>query len=294
VVIEFLQNPFVAQKKPSKLILLGMLYTFVGLVFAWWIFKEYSSIIFIFFTSMAAIPLIYNLMKFEEKKTLSYSSEQSILKHHSRALTVMLSYFLGVVILTAVVFLVISPSYSEVLFSAQLNTISNLGHQVSFDLSEITGHVTSSFSTFSLIFFNNMRVLAFCLLFSLIYGMGAIFVLTWNASIIGVALANLIRSEIIHLSSVVGLPSIFSYIGLSSCGVLRFFLHGVPEIAAYIIAALAGGILSVSIIMKHLRGKNLEKILLDVVDLLFIAIVLLFIASLIEVWITPLLFNSFC
>jgi uncharacterized membrane protein SpoIIM required for sporulation len=124
--------------------------------------------------------------------------------------------------------------------------------------------------------------------------MGAIFVLTWNASIIGVALANLIRSEIIHLSSVVGLPSIFSYIGLSSCGVLRFFLHGVPEIAAYIIAALAGGILSVSIIMKHLRGKNLEKILLDVVDLLFIAIVLLFIASLIEVWITPLLFNSFC
>ena len=37
--------------------------------------------------------------------------------------------------------------------------------------------------------------MAFCLLFSLIYGSGAIFILTWNASVLGTAIGNYIKSK---------------------------------------------------------------------------------------------------
>jgi uncharacterized membrane protein SpoIIM required for sporulation len=293
LVIESLKNPFSAEKKPSKILILGMSYALVGILFAWWVFRDQASIVFVFFTAMASIPLIFNLMKFEEKSTTILDSEESILKHHLKALWVVLFLFLGIVIVTAVLFIILSSSTTQTLFSVQINTIQGLGHTVNLGINQITGDVISSFSGFVNIFFNNVRVLAFCLLFSLVYGMGAIFVLTWNATVIGVALGNLIRTEIVHLSTTLGFSHIPEIVGISSCGVFRFFIHGIPEIAAYVLAALAGGILSVSIIKHHLKGKQLEKLLLDIVDLLFIAIILLALGAIIEVWVTPAIFQAF-
>jgi len=62
------------------------------------------------------------------------------------------------------------------------------------------------------------------LIFSLIFGAGAIFVLAWNASVIAAAIGIFTKSE---LSS---LP----------IALIRYMIHGIPEIASYFIVALAG------------------------------------------------------
>jgi len=67
-------------------------------------------------------------------------------------------------------------------------------------------------------------------------------------------------------------------------------IHGFPEIAAYFIAALAGGIISVAIIRKDLRGERMWSIFQDALILIIISVVILVVAGLMEVYLTPVLF----
>jgi uncharacterized membrane protein SpoIIM required for sporulation len=71
---------------------------------------------------------------------------------------------------------------------------------------------------------------------------------------------------------------------------LRYMIHGIPEIGAYFVGALAGGIVSVAIIRKDLRGERSWKILQDSLILVIIAVLILVVAALMEVYLTPLLF----
>ena len=65
--------------------------------------------------------------------------------------------------------------------------------------------------------------------------------------------------------------------------------HGIFEIAAYFIAGLAGGIISIALI-KHNLQEN--RVLIDSLDLVLISVGFLIVAALIEVFITPLFFLS--
>ena len=67
-------------------------------------------------------------------------------------------------------------------------------------------------------------------------------------------------------------------------------IHGVPEIGAYFIGALAGGIISISVIRHDMKTERFWTILQDSLNLVIAAVVVLFIAALIEVFITPVLF----
>ena len=127
---------------------------------------------------------------------------------------------------------------------------------------------------FSAIFSNNIYVLIFTILFSLVFGAGAIFILVWNASVIGAAIGIFTKGSLANLPG----------------GLLRYMVHGIPEISAYFVGALAGGIISVAVIRKDLQGSGTWKILQDSLLLVIIAIMILVVAGLMEVYLTPLLF----
>ena len=75
-----------------------------------------------------------------------------------------------------------------------------------------------------------------------------------------------------------------------SIGLLRYALHGIPEILAYFYGGLAGGIISVAIIRKHYKSEKFSHIVFDISELLIISMAFLLVAAFIEVYITPLLF----
>ena len=68
MVLESLTNPFKAEDKPWNLLLLGAVYASAGLFLGNWIFREYASLIMVFLTVMACIPLLYNTFRSEEEK----------------------------------------------------------------------------------------------------------------------------------------------------------------------------------------------------------------------------------
>ena len=117
-------------------------------------------------------------------------------------------------------------------------------------------------------------MLIFTIIFSIIFGAGGIFILAWNATVISAAVV------IFSNSSLIKLPISIS----------RYLIHGIPEIAAYFIGTLAGGIIGISIIKKEYKTEKFWNILHDSLLMIIIAIVILVFAALIEVFITPLLF----
>jgi uncharacterized membrane protein SpoIIM required for sporulation len=145
-----------------------------------------------------------------------------------------------------------------------------------FESPSITGGaMTSKEIRFLSIIENNVYVMIFTLLFSLIFGAGAIFVLAWNASVISTAISLFAKSELTQIP----------------LGILRYMIHGFPEIAAYFVTALAGGIFGVGIIRNGVKDHRFLKILENTFLLLFTAILILIVAAIVEVYFTPLFFK---
>jgi len=283
MVLESILNPFKAERRPWFVLTLGFFYGIIALFLALWIFEDHASLVMVFLAVMASVPLIYNLMIYEEEKDLLDDSiEKSLLKEHSKALTAMMMIFIGLALAFTLLYVFLPNEMASEVFRVQTQTIANLNQQV-------TGQVAQT-SLLSKIFLNNVKVLIFCILFSFVYGAGAIFILTWNASVIGAAAGNFIRTHLAQYATTSGLPKIGAFFYIGSLSILRYAVHGIPEILAYFVAALAGGIISVAIIRKDYRKKNFQKILLDVSDLVLLSVLILFIAALLEVFVTPALF----
>jgi uncharacterized membrane protein SpoIIM required for sporulation len=289
MVLESLITPQKAERRPVVMIVYGIIYALVASVLALVVFKGQSSWTFVFFTALAAVPLLWRLMRIEEKKDFEIEDEVSLLKEHAKAMEVMMYLFIGIVIASAALFSLLPANQANALFKSQSSTLNTINPH------DTVGRVVDTefklqLSSFNKIFFNNLKVLTFCMLFSFVFGAGAIFVLSWNASVIGAAIGNFISREIAALVSENTFNNILHSMGIVFLGFVKYVIHGVPEIAAYIIAALAAGIVSWAAVKHDLKSKRFERIVLDASDLILLSLVVLFIAGILEVWVTPLIF----
>jgi uncharacterized membrane protein SpoIIM required for sporulation len=283
MVLESLFNPLTAEKKPWDMFFIGALYSTIAIFLSLWVFKEQASLVMVFFTVMACIPIVFNTMKLEENKDMDIQKESTLLVEHGKALLFLILLFAGITFSFVLWYMFLPSDTLNYVFNMQTTTIQTINNQVS-------GNAYQNFLSFTQILSNNIRVLAFSVLFSFIYGAGAIFILTWNASVIGAAIGNTIRSNLGQYAGYIGLGNIANYFNIVALGVLRYALHGVWEILAYFVGALAGGIISVVVISQHYKHKNFHHIILDVSELLFIGLIILVWAAYVEVYITPILF----
>ena len=287
--LELLINPKKAERHPWEMIIIGFFYASLSVFLAQWIFggnpvlAQYLGIFIIMFCVIFSMPFMYYAIKLEERKDLIYDEELTLLKEHGKALLTFLCLFMGFVIAFSVWYIVLPDSHN--LFKAQIETFCQINGGDNYlecvkqygvqTPARITGGATSTDRLFS-IFANNIYVLIFTLMLSLIFGAGAIFILAWNASVIAAAIGIFAKNQIgnIHL------------------GFARYMVfHGLLEIAAYFVAALAGGILSSAIIKHDTESEKFWSIIQDSLNLVIIAIAILFIAALIEVFITPSIFS---
>lgn len=279
-------NPRKAERKPWEMFFIGIFYSSISVVLVNWVFAQdavlskASGILIITFTVMFSIPFVYYILKVEEERVDEKIGSFRLLKEHRRALYAFLWLFLGFVI--GYSFWYIMLPQTEI-FKAQVETYCAINRPGNFDqcvqqygVKTVQG---TSFATntdrFLLIFANNIYVLIFTIIFSLIFGAGVIFILAWNASVIAAAIG------------------IFSQSSLSSMplAILRYAIHGIPEIAAYFVAAMAGGIISVAVIKHEIGTEKFWEVLQDSLHLIILAVIILLIAALFEVLVTPIFFG---
>src|SRR3990167_5804421 len=284
--LEMLINPRKAERKTWELFFVGAFYASLSILLVNWIFSQdavlsrYSGILVVTFTVMLSMPFVYYTLRLEESRVSNEKGTIALLKEHKRAIYAFVWLFLGFVIALSFWYMVLSSTQS---FRAQVETYCLINRPANFeacvnqydikDASAPVGFMSNTERLF-LIFTNNIYVLIFTLIFSLIFGAGAIFVLAWNASVIAAAIGIFTKSE---LSS---LP----------IALVRYMIHGIPEIASYFIVALAGGMISVAVIRHETGTEKFWDVLQDSLNLIIIAVVVLFVAALVEVFVTPLLF----
>ena len=284
MVLESLITPKGAERHPLTMFLFGVLYSSIAIFLGLWIFRDQASLIVVFLTVFACIPLMVRTMKFEEKTDLKLKNEASMLIHHEKAMKFFMFLFLGIVFGFSIWFLLLPPTTVQSLFSTQLATINAINNKV-------TGDATSVSLLWG-IFMNNLKVMLFCLFFAFFYGAGAIFILTWNASVIAAAIGSFVRNNIGEYASQLGLIKLSGYMHIFSLGLLRYLTHGLFEILAYFIAGIAGGIISVAVLRHNLFDENFNKVLKDAGWLVALSLLVLLIAGLIEVYVTPGLIST--
>jgi uncharacterized membrane protein SpoIIM required for sporulation len=284
MVLESIIIPSEMERHPKRMFYVGFIYAAVGLLLGYSIFGKYASLASIFLTTMPLIVIIYRAFELEEKKDIIIHGEFSLMKEHQYVLSFFLFLFVGMVVSYAVCFSLLPSGVVENLFSSQIETIESI---TSGDI-DVTG-ASYKLSSLEAIFFTNVRVWLFCILFSFLYGSGAIFILAWNASVIGVAAGNILRRIISSYAGADHYTRIYNYFAAFPMS-FSYLIHGIPEVSAYFLGALGGGIISVAVIKHDFRSRNFRKVLVDSVDLLILSFVVLFVAALIEVYVTPLTF----
>jgi uncharacterized membrane protein SpoIIM required for sporulation len=281
--LETLLNPKKAERNSWELFFIGFFYAAVSLLMVNWlfagnpIFSKHISILVITFTVMLSLPFMFYTIKLEEERDVFEESKFSILKGHGKAISAFMWLFVGF-LLAFSAFYILFPSFVGSNFQAQIEQYCSIN--MPFKFNECVSNVMTA-NALSVgggrildILTNNLYVLLFCIIFSLVFGAGAIFILAWNATVIATAVG------IFAKSSMTNMPS----------AVFRYMLHGLPEIAAYFTAALAGGIISVGLIRHDVRDPKFWAVMADSLNLILISIAILIIAALMEVFITPRFF----
>lgn len=281
MVLESLFTPQTAERRPWEMFFMGLLYASVGIFLSIWIFKEHASLVMVFLTVLACVPLMYNTIRYEVNKDL-VKGKNILIKEHGRAISFFVFLFMGFVVAYSIWYILLPKELMVNTFSIQTDTIKVINQQISGN--------TYATSVLSQILFNNFKVLFFCILFAFFYGAGAIFILTWNASVIAAAVGNFVRNDIAVAAKYAGLFKIWNYFQIFSLGLLRYFIHGIPEITAYFVGGLAGSIISVAVIRHEFMSDNFKKVVKDSFHLIGLAAILLLIAGFMEVYVTPMFF----
>ena len=282
--LEALINPKEAEKGPWKMFFIGLIYASISILLVKFLFPNdplSNGMTVVAFCVMFSLPFMYYMIKNEEKQDEEIEGLRHVWKVHGDAIYAFMWLFLGFVIAFSFWHIVLQDPN---LLNFQIETYCKINSPGGVDkcielytihgkATELTGASSQSLRFFAILE-NNVFVMIFTIIFSLLFGAGAIFVLIWNASVIAAAIGIFTQYTVSELPM----------------GIARYMIHGFPEIAAYFIAALAGGIFGIGVIRNGIRSKKFIHVLENVVILLFIAIVVLVIAAAIEVYFTPLFF----
>ncbi len=256
MVLENLISETDADKSPMKMAFLGIVMSSIS-IFLSGIFSGSRGLFLVFLITMGMLPLMVKIMYKEENEGLSL--EGNMWQKHGHFLKAYLAFFFAVTITLSFWFVALPADFTSNLFSDQINEIDKIR------TGDFLGPVTK---TAAAVITNNLYVMSIAFLLSFIFASGAVLIITWNASVLGVVVGQLAKDSF-------GLAAI----PLTLSG---FMIHGIPEILAYLVAGLAGGILSRSVEIRKIKSKEFMTILNDASALFLLSVILILIAGFIE------------
>ncbi|MFH1054187.1 MAG: hypothetical protein V1740_07245 [Candidatus Woesearchaeota archaeon] len=274
------------KKKISTSIYIGFFFTLISFIASIILFHKSNvrhlvGISTILFTVVLTTPITLRLFQYEE--LIERKSSKYFLKKHRGIIDFFIYYFIGVFVM----FFIMSLFFPGLVFSENQLFGQNYEDVVpASSLSRLppppapnqTAHILS-------ILKNNIYIMVLSFILSLFYGSGALFLIILNASVFASSFTDIIRLKI---PAGAGFVSAYSYI---FCNLSVFFFHMLPEIASYLIAAIAGGVFASAITREKFFSNKFNIVAKDSLILLGIAILLLIVSSIIEINISKKLFE---
>ncbi|HLC66257.1 MAG TPA: stage II sporulation protein M, partial [Candidatus Nanoarchaeia archaeon] len=207
------------EQKTKFAFLLGAGYSVIGISIAKLLFPTDPALVAVAFTSLIMLPELYKLFGIEQRQLREESSFSlpKLVHDEQDFVRIYLYLFLGILLVYSIATVVLPSFQVNDLFKQQL------------DMRHRTGNAVFQHGLFQSILVNNFFVLVACFLLSLISGDGAIFLITWNASVWGTIFGVTARNAALNA----GVSAVY-YLSLV---LIIVFPHMLLEALSYILAA---------------------------------------------------------
>jgi hypothetical protein len=256
MVLERLVSIKDALKRPWWMFVIGGVISVTCLFISYFVFQGSIGLLSSLLVTIAMTPFMLGLSRYDEAKEEQEKnfSEMNFIERHRDIIKIYTSFFAGMILSLSILYMILPEPFSQKLFQDQEN-----------EINAIRGKFFS-LETFEKIITNNLGVLFLSFLFSFVFGAGAVFILSWNATVLATAIGMSAK----NIGGIKALPM----------ATLMFFPHGSLEILAYFIGGIAGGLVSVVITRRH--SKNFWFIVKDSTLLMLGSVILLIAAGMIE------------
>lgn len=255
------------EKKSRYAFFLGSGYSILAIIMAKLLFPSDPALVAVAFTSLLLLPELYKMFSIEErieKKEKKFSFKE-LFKDNKDFVKVYLFLVLGIFLVYAVATIILPSFQVNNLFREQL------------EMRGASGGAIFQTSLFWSILTNNLWVLIVVFIVSLLTGDGAIFLITWNASMWGTIFGVTARNAALFANT-----NPFWYLFLI---LIIVFPHAFLEVLAYILGAISGGVISKDVLLEKFESKRFNEVFIYNFMLFLVGVILLFFGVLIETWI---------
>lgn len=275
-----------ARRHPLVMMFLAGVLASVGIWASFVLFPANASVLSIGFITIGIVPILYTIFILEEAEEASKKGFwPSFIARHFDIIKIYAWFFIGLVLTYSLWYVVLPGDERTTVFSEQNQVIGAIGNL----RESLTGNFAGPqivcgenlWCWFNVILQNNLQVLFWAIVLSLVYGVGAMFLIAWNASVIGALIG---QNTLMLVSGYAGFGP-FSYIlayGHALIKSLGLIPHGFFEVLGYFIGAMAGALISIVVTKGHYRKHELKQLAKDSLGLILIAVIMLFIGALIE------------
>jgi uncharacterized membrane protein SpoIIM required for sporulation len=269
------------EKRSWSAFFLGGFYSVLGITIARFLFAADPALPAVAFTSLFILPELYTLFQIEEKEQVrdKKSDIRAFWRDNGDFFRVLLLLFLGILLVYSLAAMVLPGLAVNDLFREQLAMRAMPGFGAAGLAT--SGPSSGAFALFERLLANNALVLTAVFVVALLAGDGAIFLLTWNASVWGTIFGVTARNAAFATQ---GDP--FTYFMQILFTVTP---HVLLEASAYILAAMAGGLISRAIIRDGLGSKRFVEAFKDNLTIIGLAVACLVVGVAVE---TFVLMNS--
>ncbi len=267
------------EKRPYIIFFIGIIYVFIGFFTSKIFFPRIVSTATLFLVTLLLVPTIIKLLDLEESRERK-DGTNNFFRNHKDISEVYIFLFLGIFIGALLLAMFTPLENFESNFDYQLDFLENQeGLSSELVKTKTQTGIQPSLNAFLGLLENNLLVVLLLFALSLFYGAGAIFLIVLNASIFSTFAAFVMR-ELPTITNKAALLGIFS-------------VHMVPELLGFLLAAIAGGVVSKAVMQERFLSGPFKNVMKDAFLLFIIAAAIIVISAFLETYVTTGLFNIF-
>jgi uncharacterized membrane protein SpoIIM required for sporulation len=250
---------------------LGVVYSIVGIFIASLIFPADPALVAVAFTSLLLLPELYKIFSIEERQERMERgfSLKRLWKDDRDVVGVYVALFLGILLVYSLGSMILPEFQTNSLFREQL--------EIRFGSGFSGNAIEFSSGLFFDLLQNNFLVLVAVFIIALLTGDGAIFLITWNASVWGTIFGITAKGAAIFS----GGSALLVFLTIMAV----VFPHLILEALSYILAAVSGSIISKAVLLERFVSTKFMKVFTFNLYLLLFALVFLVVGALVETYV---------
>lgn len=266
------------EQKGRYAFLLGIGYSVVGILVASILFPGDPALVAVALTSMLLLPELYKIFSIEERQESIEQrvSLRSLWRDDIEVVRIYIFLFLGIMLVYSIGTILLPELQANTIFREQLEIRFGQGFAGSATASSATGSIFSS-GLFYTLLTNNFLVLMACFILALLTGDGAIFLISWNASVWGTIFGLTAKNAAVFA----GTHPLYFFALI----MLIVFPHMILEAISYFLAAISGSVISKDVLLEQFASEKFFEVFGFNLYLLLFALIFLLLGAVVETFV---------